>query len=1119
MVGKTYLRYVVGPQGGALASNASLTMDSAVIRPDYALFTRGGNGRRGGKEQQHLPAAALSVLFVPSLEAVRVFSVRSGALMHTLIPAEAKLPLEVTCLQVVSLDAGDGAPGPHGGLAIVKPQKSIEQHGWLLTVGYSNGYVAVFSCGPMNNYGAPVCRFYALGHKVDTRVLALAVDAGRMTLCSAGQDTDITVWDLVSHEADFSLSGHRGGVVSLFLPPRASELLVSASADGLMKVWNVALRQCVQTIVASDAQITTMVADCEGLRLYCGLRESVIKVYKLNYGNGDENSLTAVSRATAAASISGKDTESSFIVDNGSIARRYYKPITALKFSPDSNYMLACTSKTVEVFRMLSAEGVRKKVTRKKKRQREALGRRQGRQIDESHEDITREGDPLKDSNGLNMEPLKRRTHKRVRETKDSDKSEGDAPESASDEENGERHYATASEEVALLRTFFLTEHKVRAACFVPMPQALHDANDDDASDMLHIAVLFNNNSIKTYTTRLMLNDAEGSATWSLEDLKVRYTLGQQVHQSEIRALSFVDNDSALLSLSKEKLLLWRLSVKGDLLEREHLDDHDFYDSKEANLSRITFKGSLKCYNSSVDWEETGDAAAEAVSMAAISSSLCCVGLNNGTVCLADATASEITFVEPLFHVGGVRTVVERPDKSGFLTLGSDRRVVLWTLGLVAAGLENNGDNRASKPSSSTNLKRVTLLLSTEIELAELPLFAKLSSDEKFLGVGLKNHNIQLFFADTLKPYLLLFGHKLPPTSLSFSTDGTLVASVGMDKSLRFWGTDFGDCHRAIHAHDDYITQVEFVKDTHYVFTVSMDGSVKQWDGDNWTMIQLFRQHQRGLWAIAITRNGTCVVTAGVDKCIRCLLRTQDIVFPAEEEERMAQEAMDDEVAQRATLQKLAQQQHDGLEATLAGQQTAATAEAAERLMEALDLVSVELQRQQNKEDITTTRHPLLASCTEWAYLWSVIESIRPSELRHVLSCLTSIHVHALLDYLDGMVENKAVQSYEIVAKMLLALVMPAPGEASSSIGLRMAAIHGDISEVHGARRLEKLRRVISYGLDQTVSRIDYNIAALQIIRRHMVEADKLKFFDLSKIQGYKKKYHSRMLPLANGNE
>lgn len=179
-----------------------------------------------------------------------------------------------------------------------------------------------------------------------------------------------------------------------------------------------------------------------------------------------------------------------------------------------------------------------------------------------------------------------------------------------------------------------------------------------------------------------------------------------------------------------------------------------------------------------------------------------------------------------------------------------------------------------------TRHSQATLIQVQEIELAESPLFAQFSDKDKFLAVGLQNNTIQLFFADSLKPYLALFGHKLPPTAVAFTSDLTLVASTGMDKSLRFWGTDFGDCHRAIHAHDDYVTGITFQPQTHYAFTVSLDGSVKMWDGDNWTMVQRFRQHPRGLWSVCVTYNGTCLATAGVDRTIRCFLRTQDIVFP-----------------------------------------------------------------------------------------------------------------------------------------------------------------------------------------------------------------------------------------------
>lgn len=1040
MVGKTYLRYVVGPQGGVIASSASLTLASTATRASYssARPSTFRGPRHGNHDPMHEGAPPASVLFVPSLEAVRVFSVRSGACVHTLIPAEAKLPLEVTAVHVVPLAAGAAT--------LVDPHRHIEESGWMLLVGYTNGHVAVFTCGPGNNYGNPMCRFYALGHRVDTNVLALAVDDARSVLCSGGQDTDITIWDIMGQEPVCRLRGHRGGVVSLQFPRHKEGVVISAAADGLIKVWDLALRQCVQTVIASDTQITSAVMDCEGRRLYCGLRENFLKVYRLEGHDDDEqqrSNLAAVDTATENDHL---------VVEHGTVARKYHKPVTNLSFSPDWSLLLASTSKTVEVYRILTAEDVKRKAYRKKKRRR-------GKATEGK-------ADHPAGANGK-----KRRTGE-----------EGEGPNDASDaDESGsctvDGVEVTASEEVVLLRTFFMTQ-KVRAACFVVAPKGT-----TKTVDALHIAVTFNNNSVQTYTTSLSTTDVDGAATWTL-DLRPRHALEQQGHQSDIRSLLFVDNDSTLLSMSKEKVLMWSLSVRQDFLESDHTDHHDFYDAQEANLARITFKGKLNC-SGGITLDD------DAVAMAAISSSMCCVGLANGTVSLLDVASSEVTFTEPAIHVGGVKGVTKRPDDSGFLSVGADRRLILWTVGVLKDG------------------KTPTLLQSMEVELTESPLFAAFSPDSRFLGVGLQSNNIQLFFADTLKPYLSLFGHKLPPTSLAFTSDGTLCASTAMDKSVRFWGTDFGDCHRAIHAHDDYVTEVEFVKGTHYAFTSSMDGSVKEWDGDNWTMIQMFRQHHRGVWSVAVTANGTCVASAGADKCIRCYLRTQDIVFPDEEEEKMGQEAMDDETARRAAMQKL--QESEVVDVMLAGHQTAATAEAAERLMEALDLISVEQQRQDNPDD-TSPRHPLLQNTTEWAYLWSIMESIRPSEVRYSLASLTSVHVDALLNALEKMIEHKAVLNYEIAAKYVLALVMPTPGKLAALSGLRSAAISGDTSEVHGARRLEHLRRSISAGLDETVSRIDYNIAGLQMVRQFMEDTEKVKFFDRSKVQGYKKQYHSRAL-------
>lgn len=59
-----------------------------------------------------------------------------------------------------------------------------------------------------------------------------------------------------------------------------AQYVVSSSADGLLKVWDITLRQCVQSILVADTPLTAMMLDVSGRRVYCGMREGFIKVYR-----------------------------------------------------------------------------------------------------------------------------------------------------------------------------------------------------------------------------------------------------------------------------------------------------------------------------------------------------------------------------------------------------------------------------------------------------------------------------------------------------------------------------------------------------------------------------------------------------------------------------------------------------------------------------------------------------------------------------------------------------------------------------------------------------------------------------------------------------------------------
>lgn len=63
--------------------------------------------------------------------------------------------------------------------------------------------------------------------------------------------------------------------------------------------------------------------------------------------------------------------------------------------------------------------------------------------------------------------------------------------------------------------------------------------------------------------------------------------------------------------------------------------------------------------------------------------------------------------------------------------------------------------------------------------------------------------HLQVFFADSLKFFLSLYGHKLPVLCMAISSDGDLIVTGSADKNLKIWGLDFGDCHKSIFAHAD----------------------------------------------------------------------------------------------------------------------------------------------------------------------------------------------------------------------------------------------------------------------------------------------------------------------------
>lgn len=73
----------------------------------------------------------------------------------------------------------------------------------------------------------------------------------------------------------------------------------------------------------------------------------------------------------------------------------------------------------------------------------------------------------------------------------------------------------------------------------------------------------------------------------------------------------------------------------------------------------------------------------------------------------------------------------------------------------------------------------------------------------KYVSRHLCSIYLQVYFLDSLKYYLSLYGHRMPVLCMDISSDGDLLVTGSADKNIKIWGLDFGDCHKSIFAHAD----------------------------------------------------------------------------------------------------------------------------------------------------------------------------------------------------------------------------------------------------------------------------------------------------------------------------
>jgi U3 small nucleolar RNA-associated protein 12 len=395
------------------------------------------------------------------------------------------------------------------------------------------------------------------------------------------------------------------------------------------------------------------------------------------------------------------------------------------------------------------------------------------------------------------------------------------------------------------------------------------------------------------------------------------------------------------------------------------------------------------------------------------------VGTREGHLLLLDIRAGEVVFSQEKAHAGAIwsidltRSGGSSIDDASFsiVTGSADHTVKFWVL-------ESEGDDDAE--GNPEGAERPVLVHTRTLELKDDVIAVRYShsadSSKRLVFVATLDNTIKVFFDDSLKLFLNLYGHSLPALAVDSSDDDSILATGGADKTVKIWGLDFGDTHRTMHGHEDSITDLRFVRHTHNFFTSSKDFTVRYWDGDRFEQILVLRGHSAEVNCLAVSRSGAFTLSGGMDRQIRVWERTKDIVFLEEERERALEQVFDrvggrDTSGTASILERKDDESDDGNDngedqpqSEAAVQRSVLSVAAGDRLLEGLERADQELKdiiawKKANGPDKPKQPNPLLLGLEPAHYVLWLLKTIKSAELEQSVLVLPLTHIERLVYY------------------------------------------------------------------------------------------------------------------------
>ena len=241
-------------------------------------------------------------------------------------------------------------------------------------------------------------------------------------------------------------------------------------------------------------------------------------------------------------------------------------------------------------------------------------------------------------------------------------------------------------------------------------------------------------------------------------------------------------------------------------------------------------------------------------------------------------------------HEDEVRRIVFSPDGQTVATGSLDSTVRLWDVATnrELKPLQGHSDKIQDLAFSPDGMMVVTSSLDSTVRLWNLATSKSkillegqyvgsvaFSPDSTLLAMGMgywrdrKASKIILWDVRSGRRHSVLAGHLNPIETVSFSADGTMLASGAWGGGTKLWNVATGEEEAFFEGHGGQVMTVRFSPDGKMLATASWDRTVRLWDVAEERLIRVLTGHRAPVSGAVFSPDGKTLATAGWDGLVK----------------------------------------------------------------------------------------------------------------------------------------------------------------------------------------------------------------------------------------------------------